>query len=228
MSETNPLLKAALEYAALGWKVFPLVPGQKVPATPNGFKDASFDKAKIEDWWFVQPNANIGIATGKESNLTVVDVDSKNNGMVNWGELDISSDEMGRVVWTPRTGLHAYYTYNPDVRTTVGLLPGIDIRNDGAYVVAPPSTFEGNPYRPGDRVSMLSVPLAITSLYNKPVPVSNVTMGLDDIIEGGRNDYLTKVAGMLQRKSMPVKTIQAALHAVNEQQCFPPLSDKEV
>jgi len=33
---TNPTLAQALDYAARGWKVFPCLPGQKIPATKHG------------------------------------------------------------------------------------------------------------------------------------------------------------------------------------------------
>src|SRR5215469_11221378 len=74
----NPLLAAALAYAARGWAVFPLQPGGKKPmAGSNGFKDATIDHAQIEAWWTKNPDANIGIATGAASGISVLDVDVK-------------------------------------------------------------------------------------------------------------------------------------------------------
>ena len=37
-------LRAALAYAKAGWRVFPCTPGEKVPATSNGVKDATSDE----------------------------------------------------------------------------------------------------------------------------------------------------------------------------------------
>ena len=66
----------ALKYAEMGLYVLPLIPGQKEPATANGFRDASNDKAQAEKWWTKRPDYNIGIATGIEyGSLVVIDLD---------------------------------------------------------------------------------------------------------------------------------------------------------
>ena len=41
----------ALRYVRLGWKIFPLAPGQKTPVTTHGVKDATLDEDKINEWW---------------------------------------------------------------------------------------------------------------------------------------------------------------------------------
>lgn len=56
-------LAAALRYAALGWRVFPIVAKGKRPAgllVPNGLKDATTDADTIRKWWAAYPQANIG------------------------------------------------------------------------------------------------------------------------------------------------------------------------
>ena len=60
----SPQLSQALKYAAHGWPVFPVVPGEKIPVTQHGFKDATTDPARIRAWWSANPGRNIGIATG--------------------------------------------------------------------------------------------------------------------------------------------------------------------
>jgi len=93
----------ALSYAERGWKVFPLhavVDGQctcgvqscadagKHPKLPNGVLGASSAPAQVAEWFDGAP-ANIGIATGRESGLTVVDVDIADGkkGGENWAAL---------------------------------------------------------------------------------------------------------------------------------------------
>lgn len=61
---TVELSVAALEYAAMGWKIFPVYPLDKNPIgayVPNGFKDATTDADTIRDWWKREPKANIGL-----------------------------------------------------------------------------------------------------------------------------------------------------------------------
>jgi hypothetical protein len=73
----NPLLKHALNYASLGWPVFPLygvVNGRygcnkpdckknmgEHPRTLNGFKDASTNARQITQTFSKLPNANIDL-----------------------------------------------------------------------------------------------------------------------------------------------------------------------
>src|SRR5262245_49383332 len=84
-------LKIARLYAQRGWAVFPVHiasqgkcscqnptcphPG-KHPWTAHGFYDATTDIEKIRLWWeYEHPVSNIGIRTGQESGLVVLDID---------------------------------------------------------------------------------------------------------------------------------------------------------
>ncbi len=150
MNQVNsPLLGAALRYAELGYAVFPCVPGEKVPLTPRGFKDATTDPAQVNVWWEKHPDANIGIPTAK---LLVIDVDGENNA---WPGDPEKAEELacGPISLTPRGGRH-YIFRQPDGRTfrnTTGrIAPHVDTRADGGYIVAPPSVVDGKPYRWAD------------------------------------------------------------------------------
>jgi hypothetical protein len=83
-------LDYALRCAARGWAVFPLhwvedgncscpklqcPKAGKHPLTKHGVTEATTDKAQIRAWWQQHPEANIGIATGAQSGLIVLDVD---------------------------------------------------------------------------------------------------------------------------------------------------------
>lgn len=134
MQSDNILLKAALDYTAAGFSVFPLIPKDKRPLTKNGFHDASNDPKKIKEWWGKWPNANIGLPTGKSNGFFVIDVD---------GELpeEFPVFSAGVTVKTGK-GCHYYVEYPEadEIRNqsrTNGLM--IDVRGDGGYVVAPPS-----------------------------------------------------------------------------------------
>ena len=66
-------LRVATELAERGISVFPCN-SDKSPATKNGFKDASNDKTKIDNW-FGDTNHLIGVPTGPVNNLFVIDID---------------------------------------------------------------------------------------------------------------------------------------------------------
>jgi putative DNA primase/helicase len=67
-------LEAALRYAALGWKVFPIAAGAKVPkAGTHGHRDATTDGDTIRGWFAGKPHLNVGMATGQASGVWVLD-----------------------------------------------------------------------------------------------------------------------------------------------------------
>lgn len=140
---------AALWYASVGIKVFPLSPGSKIPFKGSGgCKDATTDAAMIDAWWGGNPHANIGIATGFL--VDVVDIDGaigQQSRCENW-DMFSGLDVLGRVS-TPRPGgMHLYVPRREGIGNGAHLLPGIDYRGLGGYVVAPPSVnAEGVGYR---------------------------------------------------------------------------------
>jgi hypothetical protein len=137
------LLEAALAYAARGWLVFPCVPGTKRPATVRGFLEATTDAERIRQWWAKDPTANVAIRTGRESGIVVLDVDPQSGGFESLRALERAHERLPdtRSANTPRGGLHFYFLHpGVEVPSSVGkLAPGLDIKGDGGYVLAPPS-----------------------------------------------------------------------------------------
>jgi hypothetical protein len=118
----------------------------KHPRLANGFKNASQDEGQIPAWWGMWPDSNIGIATGTVSGIFVVDIDAKNDGVASLQALEA---EMGPLPRTLRVSTgsgggssHLYFRLpiGKTIRNSASVLgPGIDVRGDGGYVVAPPS-----------------------------------------------------------------------------------------
>jgi hypothetical protein len=187
-------------------EIFPCKCNKKNPLTSNGFKGASSDEQVINDWWDRYPDANIGLPTGKVNNLVVVDVDVKNDagGM---GSLKQLQDECGefdtRVVHTPSGGLHYYFSYPLGVDTIknrTNMKPGIDIRADGGYVIAPGSSIDSNPYEFEDEhKEIAALPQKLLEiLTNKSISVSDFTTSVSEVIygveQGSRNDSIFRFA----------------------------------
>jgi len=143
----NPLMQAALDYAARGYPVFPCN-RDKTPATEHGFKDATRDQQTIRQWWSVQPDAMIGVPTGAVSGIVVVDLDTDpaagTDGPAAFTALIRSegSPIRTRKHRTPRGGCHLLFAHpGTPVKNSAGALAsGVDIRGDGGYIIMPPSS----------------------------------------------------------------------------------------
>lgn len=233
-SDRQRLLSAALWYARRGWPVFPCKPNSKEPATEHGYIDATTDADTIRQWWGGIPGANIGIATGA-AGLVVVDVDTKNGaqGLESWRDLrhELALDDATPTVETPTGGLHVYYQGNGHpIRNSAGRLgPGLDVRAQGGYVVAPPSRIGDAAYSwamdfAPTECEPLTIPQALVdALTAKPPSPTPAIEGA--IPKGQRNATLASLAGTMRRKGAPEAAILAALRAVP---CEEPLSDAEL
>lgn len=163
------MLEAALLYAGRGYHVFPvyeaLADGScacrnpsctspaKHPKVNNGLNGASKHPAVIEAWWspaHYGPTSNLGVRTGRESGIVVLDLDLHKPGVQQaveawlgqhggaWGDPAIARTGSG--------GLHLYYSYpaideNLKIASKKALndVGGLDVRADGGYVLAAPS-----------------------------------------------------------------------------------------
>ncbi len=145
---------AAAFYTGLGWMVFPLAAGSKVPAIRKGqgFKQATDDYDTITEWARKFPDANVGVATGEVSGITVVDIDPRNGGHETIAKL---AAENYLLPWVPEArtgnnGRHLFFAYHPEVQASKNRLgQGIDIKTDGGYVVGVPSIIKPSEAGPG-------------------------------------------------------------------------------
>lgn len=146
-------LDTALAYAARGWRVVPISPGEKYPkGMPDWQQRATTDDATIRQWWAT--DQGVGIATGNPSGVFVVDVDPDHGGDDTLADLE---HEHGRLpdtieVLTGGGGRHLYFLMPAgiDITNDQGkrLGPGLDIRGTGGQAVAPPTIHpNGTPYQ---------------------------------------------------------------------------------
>jgi hypothetical protein len=162
------VLKHAVVYAREGIPVLPLhaptltgctcgrrdcgSPG-KHPQTRHGLRDASTDPATIAAWWKRSPLANIGLLTGTPGGLFALDLDSLEAEIRLADVLGVGLEPagLGGLHVSTGRGLHVWYRLPEGVtiKNSAGRLgPGIDVRGDGGYVVAPPSLHaSGRRYR---------------------------------------------------------------------------------
>ena len=145
----------AQRYAARGWRVLPIIPGEKRPALNAWQNAATTDATTIETWWTkTYPDHGVGIATGRASGIFVLDVDVA-GGKQGQETLQRLTEKHGELpptplAYTPSGGWHAYFSWpsTHEIRNDAGrrLGPGLDIRGEGGQVVAPPTTRQGGGY----------------------------------------------------------------------------------
>lgn len=242
------MLEAALAYAALGWRVFPLLPKSKEPATVHGFKDATTDEGQIRRWWAENPERNVGIATGR--GLCVVDVDDKPKNPVQGSDMlrdwELEHGDLTPTVTatTGTGGVHYYYDVGrkavPSCQSDTVF---IDLRCEGGYVVAPPSVHpNGEPYAwdaspedmPPAKVSETDKSFIQWVYDNRKGAGKEGQRERAKVPEGvvhegeGRNRFLYEQGCSARAKGSDDEMIEIWLTELNRAKCSPPLGEREL
>lgn len=177
------LLGEALTYLDMGWGVYPAhsidqngscscgnilcpCPGKHPVGRWLEYQNRIPTKNEVK-LWFNSLDCNIGTITGGVSGIVVVDVDGQ-TGVDSLPSLHLEHTLMSR---TGSGGFHLFYSLkeNQPVQTRTKVVPGIDIRADGGFVVLPPSRHKsGHPYEWVDIVKLAPFdpePFTKTPLY---------------------------------------------------------------
>ena len=243
---SNPMLAAALDYSRQGWAVLPVQPNGKAPLgklVPRGFFNATTDPKTLQQWWTIEPRANIGIRTGAISGLFVLDLDPRNGGDQSLATLEA---QYGRLPDTLQAltgggGRHLYFVHPGGCLASNLGLPGIDIKGDGGYVVAPPSRHaSGGMYLwkegAGPTTTSLSLlPQRLLKQLGSRITTSSGrslsewrTVTMQGIEEGQRNTWVTRLAGHLLRRGIDPIVSLSLIVAWNQVHNRPPLPQDEV
>ena len=129
--------KAIIEYKEKGFSVIPVGDDKRPLVAWKEYQERCAGDDELSRWWTTWPGANIGIVTGRISSITVVDCDSEE--AVEALEETLPDSYLCPIARTPRGGRHYYFPYQPELKTGAEIMPGVDVRNDGGYIVAPPS-----------------------------------------------------------------------------------------
>lgn len=270
----NKLLNSALHYAKLGYAVFPLhnliTDGEiarcscrgwqncnriaKHPRTRNGHTDATTNEKRVREWWQLYPNANIGLSTGFQTNLFVLDIDIKSGGeqSLEFLQEDYKALLRDKYEHLPATlttitgsgGRHLYFNFPLGLKNISSsaseIADGLDIRANGGYVVAPPSN-----HKNGNYYSWFGVNTPIENAPNwliyelvkseKPVVKSNKVISEKisksgaggKIAEGKRHTYLFKQVSGLINSYLKEEVLRRAIK-INDELFEVPLPESEV
>lgn len=258
-------LEAALQYLALGWSI---IPGHSVDGdgictctkidcgrltgkhprlnTWTQYQTKLPSEFQVRSWWQRWPDANILVITGTLSGLVVVDQDPRHGGDVTILEYKPLPDT---VVCTTGGGGEHYYFKHPNlgyIHSGSNFLPGIDIRADGGYAIAPPSLHASKrqyawqvgcspeeqelaPIPP----NLLPIILGFKGASNGKVKEYEALellpyiSGERRLHEGERNERLTQFAGQLLGRGDSVEAVIGTL-ALIAALADPPLEFSEV
>jgi len=233
----NAISAAAAEYAAQGYPVLPLRPATKIPATRYGKNDASADVKQVAAWFPPDTDRNVGILTGEQSRLLVVDIDPRNGGTASFERWERTYGKLPETkrAMTGGGGRHLYFSLPDDAhglsdRPNVANFNGVDLKA-GGYVVAAPSIHEsGKAYVwDGGGATVAAAPDWLIDLARGGKRIkSAMSPSTGGVPEGGRNDTLFRMASGLRARGLVPNVILAALQAENLARCQPPLGEDEV
>lgn len=138
---------AASYYASIGWPVFPVEPGGKLPLVKDWPNRATTDAGTVAAWWRGRPDANIGIATGVVFDVLDIDAplgfESLDQLRETWASMGSPMPDVLAVVATGSGGRHFLIPPMPGGRNGTAFAPGLDYRAGGGFVVVPPSRLAG-------------------------------------------------------------------------------------
>lgn len=144
--------------ARTGLSVFPC-DAAKRPCVKGGFTAATRDKEEIRRMFSAAGVRLIGVPTGQENGIIVIDVDIKNGARgMEWLNANSSALPPTRTHKTRSGGLHLVFKAPPSeaIRNSASkIAPGVDVRGNGGYVIIPPS--EG--YAVADNAPPAEMPL---------------------------------------------------------------------
>lgn len=185
---------------------------------------------QIVSWFKEFPASNVAVVTGRISGIVVIDLDGE-RGLNSAREQGLSLPHTS-VVRTGH-GWHIYTKYPENLRVPcrLGIFPGVDIKGDGGFVVAPPSMHDsGMRYRwvrsncdfPGFDFSSL-----LAKRREPDSPEGWVAEIIDGVQEGHRNSTLVRLAGRYFGMGLSEKEVLLLISSWNERN-QPPLTWNEI
>lgn len=243
-------LKSALEYQKMGLSVIPILPKLKKAAVEwREYQKRCATKEEIVEWWHEHPDYNIGIVTGKVSGTTVVDLDKYKPDFNPDLETKFFDSIVTPTVETPNGGNHLWMNYIEGLTIGANVLPAIDIRGDGGYIVAPPSVNgNGKPYKwivPLQGTTMSDLPASflaslntVVNEYNKTHSIETPCLALDNplstnvqpvencLVEGKRNETIFTASMALARGNCEFELAKQLIETIAKS-TVPPYDLKE-
>ncbi|MFH0958157.1 MAG: bifunctional DNA primase/polymerase [Pseudomonadota bacterium] len=250
----NKQLDAALYYLnKCNFSVIPAKADKKPFIQWQQFQKEKPPESVVRKWWGEQYKfANIAIITGKVSGLTVLDVDTQTGKALL--EEQLPDSFLTPIVDTPGGGEHLYCQYEEGVTNAVRFMDGCDIRSEGGYVIAPPSSDArgGWKWRNGCKITETAIgkiPDRVLTLINsfsfvhsnkintiyiegqvapRDKTLQSVTKRDINFNEGTRDESFFHLVTRLINGHTPIEEIEQILRLINAKCANPPLPDKQL
>jgi len=220
----NPQQSAAW-FRKRGWQPIPTRRRSKAPKLPEGHEFLS-RKATDEEFAAFDFSHGVGVVTGQLSGVIVLDDDDGQTIKERGWHVPLTP-----TVKTKRG--HQYYFACPaGGLPTFDVAEKLEVRGDGAYVLAPPSVHpSGQPYDwviSPEEVDLADPPAwLLEKARSRDRRLVAEDVG-ESIPHGSRNKTLFSIAGSLRRRGLDEVSMAAALLGINATKCETPLPEDEV
>ncbi|MBF6621250.1 MAG: bifunctional DNA primase/polymerase [Patulibacter sp.] len=185
MTAPGRFVAAALDYAALGIPVIPIVPKGKRPLLSGWPTEASTEPEQVKAWWEQWPDANIGVLPGR-GGFVALDIDPRNGGDEQLAEFEAEHGPLPStlVIATGKDenghrGRHIWFRVEDAAQIGKGeLSSGVEFKATSGYVLAPPSVHpSGVPYEvvSGEFSAISEAPTWVQERLRRTAPSSEST-----------------------------------------------------
>lgn len=217
----------------------------KVPFFPHTqstvwgeYQSRRADAAEVREWFRSQPNLNVGIALGPVSGLIAIDIDSDAGETMLEAMAD--GDLPPTLEYKTGNGRRLIYSLPAGVEFRIrqrkdGQKEAIRFMGHGSQIVMPPSKHKSGPVykwvfnRSPEDISPAVAPEWLLNVGRQDRRESDAPPTDSECIpEGGRNNYMARLAGAMRRQGADYETIADALESLNSRRCDPPLPNHEV
>ncbi len=172
----------ALRYLDLGWSIIPVGADKKPLITWEPFQHRRPVNAEVREWFEKLSPAGIAVVTGKISRVCGVDLDKYKPEFDAEAVEQLLPDSIETPTSrTPRGGNHLIFAMpDSELRSRNALMPGVDLKAEGGYIILPPSRNESGNYEwliSPDEVKPVALPHALINISLDHLQVSWRTPG---------------------------------------------------
>ncbi|WOJ95794.1 bifunctional DNA primase/polymerase [Congregibacter brevis] len=208
-----------------------LIPLKGKRPVKKAWTEAKLYRADTARQW-LQKGQNVGMVTGNDSGVVVIDIDPRNGGDLSLYELQetIGALPETRTVVTGGGGLHFYFKCYEGAESRKPF-DGIDFQAEKRCVAIPPSVHPetGVLYEWGNNHDIAELPESWREAMNGQNAMQ--TKFSDDggaIPEGKRNQTLFDIARLLFKRGDPESLVRCRIEEANTERCQPPLQPPEI